>query len=375
VFLVAAAHATNDLYMGFLSTLYPVIRDRFGLSLAMVGTVSMVAGMASALSQPLFGALFDRRGVAVSLHLAPLVTAVFISLLSRAPSLPVLLVLLFLGCIGSAAFHPKGASVTPALSGNRPEIGMAIFSATGNLGFAAGPTVIAYFIAAWGWNASPVLIVPAVVVVALLFVLLPPRRIEEQTKGKTEITLRGLLADRAGFSALLRLVFINFCITVAVRALQTFLSIHLTDLGQPVTSAGLLLTATLALGALASILVSSLSRRIDARALVASSILAGPPLGVAGVLLLPSALGWVLVALSGMALSWSNPVLILKAQRHAGDSPAMASSLLMGLSWGLGGIAMLPLGALGEAFGTLSLLIVAALVPLLAIVSCFRLPR
>ena len=62
VFLVAAAHATNDLYMGFLSTLYPVIREHFSLSLAMVGTVSMVAGMASALSQPLFGALFDRRG-------------------------------------------------------------------------------------------------------------------------------------------------------------------------------------------------------------------------------------------------------------------------------------------------------------------------
>ncbi|MCX7028897.1 MAG: MFS transporter [Spirochaetes bacterium] len=375
VFLVAAAHATNDLYMGFLSTLYPVIRARFGLSLAMVGTVSMVAGMASAFSQPLFGALFDRRGVAVSLHLAPLVTAVFISLLSRAPSVPVLLVLLFLGCIGSAAFHPKGASITPVLSGNRPEIGMAVFSATGNLGFAAGPTVMAFFIAAWGWNASPVLIAPAVVVVALLFVLLPPRRIEEHTKGRTEITLRGLVADRAGFAAVLRLIFINFCLTVAIRALQTFLSIHLTDLGQPVTSAGLLLTAMLALGALASILVSSLSRRIDARALVASSILAGPPLGVAGVLLLPSALGWVLVALSGMALSWSNPVLILKAQRHAGDSPAMASSLLMGLSWGLGGIAMLPLGAFGEALGTRTLLVAAGLVPLLGIVSCFRLPR
>jgi FSR family fosmidomycin resistance protein-like MFS transporter len=375
VFLVAAAHAVNDLYMGFLSTLYPVIREHFSLSLTMVGTVSMVAGLASALSQPLFGALFDRRGVAVSLHLAPLATAVFISLLSLAPSVPVLLVMLFLGCLGSAAFHPKGASVTPALSGNRPEMGMAVFSATGNLGFAAGPTVMAFFIAAWGWGASPVLIVPAAVLVALLFVLLPPRRIEERTKGRTEITLRGLVADRAGFAAVLRLVFINFCLTVGLRGLQTFLGIHLADLGQPLKSTGLLLTATLALGAFASIFVSSLSRRISSRALVASSILAGPPLFVAGVLLLPSALGWVLVVLSGMALSWSNPVLILKAQSHAGDSPAMASSLLMGLSWGLAGVAMLPLGVLGEQIGTRSLLVVAGLVPLLAIVSCFRLPQ
>lgn len=174
VFLVAAAHATNDLYMGFLSILYPVIRDQFGLSLAMVGTVSMVAGIASALSQPLFGAYFDRRNAAVSLHLAPLLTAVLISTLSLAPSVPVLLMMLFLGCLGSAAFHPKGASVTPVLGRHRPEIAMAVFSAGGNLGLAAGPTVIAYFIATWGWRASSWLALPAVVVVALLFVLLPP---------------------------------------------------------------------------------------------------------------------------------------------------------------------------------------------------------
>ncbi len=36
---------------------------------------------------------------------------------------------------------------------------------------------------------------------------------------------------------------------------------------------------------------------------------------------------------------------------------------------------MLPLGALGEAIGTRTLLIVAALAPLLGMVSCFRLPR
>jgi FSR family fosmidomycin resistance protein-like MFS transporter len=375
VFLVAAAHAVNDHYMGFLSVLYPVIRQKFALSLPMIGTVSMVAGIASALSQPAFGALFDRRNVAVSLHLAPLLTAVFICLLSLAPNVPVLLGMLFLGCLGSAAFHPKGASITPVLSRSRPEIGMAVFSAAGNLGLAAGPTVIAFFIAAWGWHASPWLILPAAFVVALLFVLLPPRQINEHTRGRTEITLRGLAADRAGLAAVLRLVFINFCITVGLRGLQTYLGILLTDLGSTVTTVGLVLSVTLALGAFASIYVSSLVRRFGSRALVASSILVGPPLGIAGILLLPSPIGWVLTVLSGMALAWSNPVLILKAQRHAGDSPAMASSLQMGLAWGLAGIAMVPLGALGELIGTRTLLVVSSMVPLLGLFSCFRLPH
>ncbi len=135
---------------------------------------------------------------------------------------------------------------------------MAVFSALGNLGFAAGPTVIAFFIAAWGWRASPWLILPAVIVVGLLFVLLPPRRVDELTGSGSEISLRGLLADRAGVAAVLRLIFINFCLTVGLRGLQTFLGIHLVDLGSSVTSVGLLLTATLALGAIVSIFVSSL---------------------------------------------------------------------------------------------------------------------
>ena len=53
----------------------------------------------------------------------------------------------------------------------------------------------------------------------------------------------------------------------------------------------------------------------------------------------------------------------------------MASSLQMGLAWGLAGVAMLPLGALGELIGTRNLLIVTSLVPLLGLVSCFRLPK
>ena len=102
--------------MGFLTPLYPIIMDKFGLSLSLVGAVSMVAALASALSQPFFGMLFDRFGFAASLYLAPLLTGLLVSCLGIAPSFTVFLVLLCLGCLGSAAFHPKGASVTPTLS-------------------------------------------------------------------------------------------------------------------------------------------------------------------------------------------------------------------------------------------------------------------
>ena len=72
---------------------------------------------------------------------------------------------------------------------------------------------------------------------------------------------------------------------------------------------------------------------------------------MAGYVFFPSTAGIVLIVAAGTVLTFSNPLLILMAQKHSGNSPAMASSLIMGVSWGLAGLAMVPLGALGEALG------------------------
>jgi MFS transporter, FSR family, fosmidomycin resistance protein len=375
LYLVAAAHFINDIYMGFLTPLYPIVMDRFGLSLSMVGVISMVAAMASALSQPIFGMIFDRFGVSASVYLAPLLTGLLVSLMGVAPTYPLFLALLFLGCLGSAAFHPKGASVTPTLSGDHRELGMAIFSAGGNIGYAAGPALIAFFISLWGLKAMPVLAVPAAAVALVLFLLLPVRELERRTAHTRRVRWRELLADRTDRSVLLRLVLVNFSLTVSVRGLSTFLPVYMAQASIPVTSIGVLFTVMLAIGAVVSVFASALSHRTGKRALVLISLAGGIPLAIAGYLLFPSMAGKVLVVAAGTVLSFSNPLLILLAQKHSGDSPAMASSLIMGFSWGLAGLAMVPLGWLGEAIGIRWMMIVVAAFPALALLSGARLPR
>jgi MFS transporter, FSR family, fosmidomycin resistance protein len=375
LYLVTAGHFINDIYMGFLAPLYPLIMEQFHLSLAQVGTISMVAAVASAVSQPFFGLIFDRYGASAALYAAPLVTGVFISLLGVVPSYPLFLAALFIGCLGSAAFHPTGASVTPSLSGGHPEMGMAIFSAGGNIGFAAGPALIAFFIAAVGYHAMPLLAVPALGVAAALFFLLPVASLRERTRAAGRITWRSLFADRERRAVVLRLIFINFAITVGLRGVQTFLPIHMVAQGSPVTAVGILFTAMLGLGAAASISVSALSRRIGRKLPILVSVAGGAPLFIVGILLLPSPLGSALVILAGVVLTFSNPILILFAQSYSGNSPAMASSLLMGLSWGVAGLFMVPLGALGELIGVRNMLYVSSAFPLLAVVTCLRIPR
>jgi FSR family fosmidomycin resistance protein-like MFS transporter len=361
--------------MGFLTPLFPIVMDKYGLSLSQVGLVSMVGTAASALSQPFFGVLFDRFGMSASLYLAPLLTGLFVSCLGIAPSFAVFLVILCLGCLGSAAFHPKGASVTPTLSGRHPEVGMAIFSAGGNLGFAAGPAVIAYFISVWGFRSTPILALPAALVAGSLALLLPSDELRRRSARSASISLRGLLANRRDLVMLLRLVFINFALTVGVRGLSTFLPVYMAQHGSPVTSIGALFTGMLALGAVASVFVSTLSRRTGKRSLILVSAAVGAPLAVAGYVFFLSPAGIFLIVAAGTVLTFSNPLVILMAQKHSGNSPAMASSLIMGLSWGIAGLAMVPLGALGETLGLPVMMVIAGAFPLLSIVSCLRIPR
>jgi FSR family fosmidomycin resistance protein-like MFS transporter len=361
--------------MGFLTPLFPIVMDKYGLSLSQVGVVSMIGTLASAMSQPFFGVLFDRFGVSASLYLAPLLTGLFVSCLGIAPSFAVFLVILCLGCLGSAAFHPKGASVTPTLSGRHPEVGMAIFSAGGNLGFAAGPAVIAYFISVWGFRSTPILAIPAALVAGSLALLLPSGELRRRSAQSARISLRGLLSNRRDLAMLLRLVFINFALTVGVRGLSTFLPVYMAQHGSAVTSIGGLFTGMLALGAIASVFVSTISRRTGKRILILISAAVGAPLAVAGYVFFLTPAGIFLIVAAGTVLTFSNPLVILMAQKHSGNSPAMASSLIMGLSWGIAGLAMVPLGALGEALGMPVMMVIAGAFPLLSIVSCLRIPR
>jgi FSR family fosmidomycin resistance protein-like MFS transporter len=335
----------------------------------------MVAALASALSQPFFGMLVDRFGLTASLYLAPLLTGVLVSCLGVAHSYTAFIALLFLGCLGSAAFHPKGASVTPTLSGSHPEVGMGIFSAGGNLGFAAGPAVFAFFIAAWGLGATPLLAVPAALMAGSLFLLLPSRELKKRTDSAVRVSWRSLFADRNASTMLLRLVFINFCLNVSVRGLSTFLPVYMAQRSASVTTIGIIFTVMLALGAVISIFVSSISRTTGKRILVLISVAGGVPLALAGYLLFPSPAGILLIVVAGTVLTFSNPLLILLAQKHAGNSPAMASSLIMGFSWGLAGLAMVPLGWIGDLIGTQGMMLIVGAFPALAVVSTLRITK
>ena len=61
-FLVALAHLTIELCANFLPVMYPVLINTLGLTYTQIGVIALVAGLSSALTEPIFGYLCDRWG-------------------------------------------------------------------------------------------------------------------------------------------------------------------------------------------------------------------------------------------------------------------------------------------------------------------------
>jgi MFS transporter, FSR family, fosmidomycin resistance protein len=174
---VAIAHGTNDAYSAFLHPLLPRIMERLDLSIALAATLAMTLSLAASVVQPVMGYLADRYGRRLFVVAGPLLSAVFLSLIGVAPTFLVLALFLALGGLGSAMFHPPGASMAARVGAGRGS-GMraSFFSFGGALGYAAGPLTAVGIVSVVGLEGLWVAMLPMLVLAVVLWRVLPPDR-------------------------------------------------------------------------------------------------------------------------------------------------------------------------------------------------------
>src|SRR6266540_2796530 len=171
--LLSSGHFATDFSNGALPALLPFLKDRFSLSYTAVGAVILAAQASSSLIQPLFGLWSDRRGAMWLLPAGVAVAGVGIALAADAPSYWLVLVLVLISGLGSAAYHPEGSKFAGFVSGRKRASGMAWFSIGGNLGFALGPIATTAVVAAFDLRGGLILAVPGVLVAAAFLVSAP----------------------------------------------------------------------------------------------------------------------------------------------------------------------------------------------------------
>ena len=357
--LLISVHATNDAFAAMLAALLPTLQARFHLSEATLALFVATLSFSSAMTQPLFGGVADRVGRRTMAAIGIVTSTVLLSLVAVAPSPVALFVLLLVGGLGSAAFHPAGTSLMRGLGERFKELAVAVFSSGGTLGMAFGPVVILLMARTVGLAYSPLLMIPGVVLGMLLLTVLPRVKGARQARRiafldpKLVRSAVGVLS-LAGILRSLAFVSFNNAVPLWLAQVRGFAP------DSPVISWTL---AAFALsGGLGGIVAGALSARLPRRSLIVASMLVALP-ALLSVLVVPPATPayYLIVMLAGASANASVPLLIVSAQDLAPGSMGAATGMLMGFTWGTAGVLYMVEGVLQQTLGLTPAMVLAFL--------------
>jgi FSR family fosmidomycin resistance protein-like MFS transporter len=335
----ALAHLTIELCNNYLPVVYPILRTTLGLSYTQIGFVTLVAGVGTSLVQPFFGYLSDRWDTWRIIVLSIAWTGSLMGLVGLIPSYWLLLILVGLASLGSAAYHPAGASVAGSITTTRRGATLSVFSVSGTFGTALSPLLITTVIARMGLPGTTLLI-PIALVASLLIYQQSHWRGAAQTgstaAGSHMIGGQPQVQD-GSLVGLVLVILAVMCRSWFQVSLVTYLPEWLQSQGWSPASSGQMLTVLLISISAGTLVGGILSDRIGRWQVLALSLgLLGP-------------MGWLflraggtaqlaILALTGALIGASFPVVVVMAQETWPRGVGLASALVMGLGWLPGGI-------------------------------------
>jgi FSR family fosmidomycin resistance protein-like MFS transporter len=346
---MALAHLVNDTYAWMLPALLPLLLIKLELSLGSAGLLVTLYQASSSFTQPLLGHLADRgtqtrwmawTGVAIS--------GLAAGSLGLAPSFAAVALVLLAGGLGTALFHPVSASlVSAALPSATRGRWMSVYISAGNFGLPIGTFTLGLVVAAAGLGATWILAIPALIMAVLVW-RFGPTQVARQSG--PALGLREIV--QANRRMLGRLVAVAATRAWASAIVASFLPIYAVARGASVIDASRLLTLFLLAGAVGGLIGGTLADRVGRdRVIVTSLLVSSPFCAVLGAQTAVGPLFIVATAVCGLLLNGSFVVLAVRGQESLPGSLGMVSGLMLGLSIGLGGLAVAPMAVLAERVG------------------------
>ncbi len=372
LFLFSVAHFFIDLYSSGLGSFQPLLVQRFGLSMTQAGLLGGALVFSSSLVQPAYGYLSDRFHSKLFSALAPAMAGIFISCLGMASGFGSLVMMVLLGGVGIASFHPQAsARATMGITANRGKW-FAVFISAGTLGMAIGPTYFSALLGRIGLEHSWIAAIPGVVVTLALLFLLPELSAESPHR-QNKFAWEPFKAVWKPLTILYFLVFIRSIVQVTyAQFIPLFLN---RERGYSYETSTHILSMYLTAGALGGFVGGYLADRIGGRRVIIISMIGCVPFlslffMTTGV---PSVLGLIL---GGLMLLFTIPVNVVMGQQLAPSQSGTVSALMMGFAWGMAGLIFIPLtGWIADHYSLRTALGLLTVFPVLGFVLAYMLPK
>ena len=369
---LGASHMINDSLQALLPSIYPVLKDSFGLTFTQIGIITFTYQLTASILQPLVGRYTDRHPKPYSLAFGMSVTLAGIGFLSYAASYPMILFSSALVGMGSAIFHPEASRVAHMAAGERHGMAQSLFQTGGNLGSSFGPLLAALIIVPDGQRSILWFTLVALGGIVLLTRVggwyghhLPQFRRRVATHAANPMPRRRVILS---LGILIALIFSKYFYLVSLSNYYTFYLIQKFSLS--IQGAQYLLFVFLGAIATGTIIGGPMGDRFGRKYVIWVSILGVAPFS----LLLPHVglkATVVLTVFIGVILASAFSAILVYAQELVPGKVGMISGLFFGLAFGCGGIASAALGRLADLTSIGFVFNVCGYLPLIGLLTWF----
>lgn len=379
--VAAGAHALHDGYTDLIYVMLPIWQAEFGLGYAALGLLrGLFTGTMAGFQIP-SGFLAERFGVPLVLALGTALAGAGFCIAGMSVGLPMLLVALLLGGLGSSTQHPLASSlVARAYQGSRSLKALGAYNFAGDIGKMTVPALASLMLILLPWRPTLALLGAVGFGAALVVFLLTPRYPAAlpvpESKASHAAEPGHRRRGRSGFNILLTIGVLD---SATRMAFLTFLPFVLIAKGASLPTVGLALTLVFAGGAAGKLVCAFIGARIG----VIPTVCLTEGLTVVGIfalLPLPLLAAITILPLIGVALNGTSSVLYGSVPELVEpDGRTRAFGIFYTGTIGAGALAPVLYGFVGDVLGVpMSLMIVAAMLLLtlpLALTLRPQLPR
>lgn len=360
---LGGAHFVNDIYTGFLNPIMPFIAAKIGISMAVATVVLSMSHIFSSLLQPIFGFFADNMLKRAFIFWGLLFTSCFIPFAPASETLPVMIVFIILGSLGSSLFHPQALGLANKYAGSDRVKYMGIFLGMGTLGYSVGPLLSAYVAQFWGLNKMPVLSVIGFIWACVMFRFVP--KISNLKIVKPHYELKTAFKTILGNRKLNILNVISMLKSLISTSCFILLPFLWKDMGYSPFFIGTALFVFIFVGGIGSILSNKFEKLVGTRNVFYFSMISTLPLMFLFVLTYKAfpAFSFAVYFVMGFVTMLAVPVTMNMAQSIIPEYKSIIGGFINGFSWGIVALIMSLNGYVAQKFGITNVLLGVSVIP------------
>lgn len=372
--MISTVHLFNDTIQAIIPSILPILKDKMSLSYLQAGAIIFTLNITSSLLQPAIGFYSDKSRAPYLLPMGMVLTFIGVLGLAFSPSYwYVLMAVIFIG-LGSAVFHPEASRVANMAAGNKRGLAQSIFQVGGNFGQSLASIMTILIFVPFGQFGAiwfTILTGAAIAIQLYLSRWYKQRLIFQSTakkSGDVWVNTRNKKKVRIAFVLIVFLLFVRTWYHSAISVYFPFQLMERFDLS--IAQAQIYIFVYGIAVALGTFFGGPLSDKIGRRNVLIFSMIGTVPFAI----LLPFSTpfwAYFLLTIIGFILMTGWSVTVVYAQDLIPNMIGTVSGFTTGLSFGLGAIGAVALGALIDIYSLTSILLLVSFLPIIGTLSFF----